>query len=189
MLDQMKQIWETYVSRYQRQLALWYPGEGSTGLAEANLTHNFLCAIEANCPSVLTWDEFQFQKRLHIDAIAIDMENKEILLVESKRQQSQRKADSSEKDRERMNEIAAHPEWIGERFYEDINIASFEIHSFVLGDIWVGEGQRDARARILDSYMEKADDSTVFLAHLSVKKFPDTMYHLFAEIDCMSSAD
>lgn len=82
-----EKIFENYKTRYESILDVLYPAKNSTGFTERNLSVNFANAYVQDHPGSVTWYEFQFGEKnnLHLDAIIVNKEQKEILLIESKR--------------------------------------------------------------------------------------------------------
>ncbi len=75
-----EKIFENYKKRYESILDVLYPAKNSTGFTERNLSVNFANAYVQDHPGSVTWYEFQFGEKnnLHLDAIIVNKEQKEI---------------------------------------------------------------------------------------------------------------
>lgn len=87
MSANIQTIISVYNERYQNIFKYYYPAHGSTGFTERNLSVNFANAIESSSKQVLTWYEVPIgeKKREHFDAMVVDMDARELFIIESKR--------------------------------------------------------------------------------------------------------
>jgi hypothetical protein len=121
---------------------------------------NFTKAYESVNKNAITWYEFQFGKKnnLHYDAIIINKDEKEILLIESKRFSNvNEKIKETEYDIKRINASLTE-------YYDDFNgrIPEFDkytVYGVVLADVWtetfLKTNVRDAflNSEFLDVYL------------------------------------
>ena len=193
MISKIQSIVEEYERRYQARLSICYPSLGSTGFQERNQTNNFLVAAEKFVPNLFTWSEFQIngdsRADNHLDAIAVDFQDKEIWLIESKRIQSQRKFNAISADKERMVALSQDPKTIFERFYDHPNIPfeEFKIYGLILADVWNYEGQHDARMEAYKHYRElaqnKSEQRACHIIEIPIKGHRDWQYRLIVDIE------
>ena len=131
----IENTFEKNQSIYKRILKDFYPSLGSTGFQERNLTVNFSKAYECVCKedSVISWFELQFgdKKNNHFDCVIININRKEIFIVESKRFVSSAKKQSIMNDVERISSFVNSG--LDERFNDYKN---YSVYGVILADVW-----------------------------------------------------
>lgn len=137
----LKEVHKRYGEIYKHILSCFYPAIDSTGFPERNLSVNFSKAYEATFPKkrCCTWFELQFQvgkkKNRHCDACIVDVDEKRIILIESKRFSNvDEKIAEVGLDIKRIQNIGknASSEFSG-RIRE---IDTYEIYGLILTDAW-----------------------------------------------------
>lgn len=86
----MQTNWDNIIShfhnQYKRILYYYYPAHESTGFTERNLSVNFARAVESTSSNAFTWYEVPLDRKVeHYDAMVVNVEAKEIYIIESKR--------------------------------------------------------------------------------------------------------
>ena len=150
--DQMKSIFKFYGDEYRNILELMYPAKNSTGFPERNLSVNFSRAYEKMVQSqsqrCCAWYEFQFgdKNNLHVDAIILNPDAGELLIIESKRFSNPPK-----KIEEVKEDITRIPQLINELKQENrINMSIVnKSYGVILADVW---DETCTKKDILDSY-------------------------------------
>ena len=153
----MKKIFDEYGNIYRKILEKIYPAKGSTGFAERNLSVNFSKAYEKIFPSALSWFEFQFGKKKHIDAVIVNEESQEIFVIESKRYSVQSKITAIGHDIDRIKTFLDELKKENDRRNEnDRRIDLSKIKKFygvILADVWTEVD--NFKRKILKSYQEE----------------------------------
>ena len=172
-----REVLKAYQHNYEKILNIFYPAKKSTGFTERNLTVNFSKAYEAIATAVgdecCTWFELPVNEngKDHVDAIIINITQKEILLIEAKRYMNlQRKVLEVIEDVERNNTI----DWIRELTDERSKggerpvlqyIEDYKIFGVILADLWI---EKENQQVIYELYQKKSGmtDSKEFLEEL-----------------------
>lgn len=85
----MEEVFDEYGRIYETILKNLYPAKNSNGFCERNLSVNFSKAYEKkateNKQTAISWFEFPFGKKLHLDLIIMNVTKKELILIESKK--------------------------------------------------------------------------------------------------------
>ena len=153
----MKKIFDEYGNIYRKILEKIYPAKGSTGFAERNLSVNFSKAYEKIFPSALSWFEFQFGKKNHVDAVIVNEESQEIFVIESKRYSVQSKITAVGHDIDRIKTFLDELKKENDRRNEnDRRIDLSKIKKFygvILADVWTEVD--NFKRKILKSYQEE----------------------------------
>ena len=145
-----KKIFDEYGNIYRKILEKIYPANGSTGFAERNLSVNFSKAYEKIFPSALSWFEFQFGKKKHIDAVIVNEESQEIFVIESKRYSVQSKITAVGHDIDRIKTFLDELKKENDRRIDLSKIKKF--YGVILADVWT---EVDFKRKILQSYQEE----------------------------------
>ena len=134
---EIERILQQYKKNYFRIFESIYPSKGSTGFTERNLSVNFAKAYEQIYPQAFTWYEFQFGKNnnLHYDAIIINPEDREIVVIESKRfSELFKKVREVGEDIERIRAFSTD---YFEEFVDRIpNLKEYTVVGVILADVW-----------------------------------------------------
>ncbi len=134
---EIERILQQYKKNYFRIFESIYPSKGSTGFTERNLSVNFAKAYEQIYPQAFTWYEFQFGKNnnLHYDAIIINPEDREIVVIESKRfSELFKKVKEVGEDIERIRAFSTD---YFEEFVDRIpNLKEYTVVGVILADVW-----------------------------------------------------
>ena len=150
MEKRFEKVFEHYKKRYESILDVLYPSKNSTGFTERNLSVNFANSYERLYPGSVTWYEFQFGEKnnLHFDAVIINKERKEILLVESKRFKNATKQVSAvETD---IVRIFSAKDTYFEDFASRIDgFFDYDIYGVVLADVWT---ESKPKTKIKDAF-------------------------------------
>ena len=137
METQFNEIFDTYQKRYESILAILYPAKNNTGFTERNLSVNFANAYEMHNPGSVTWYEFQFGEKnnLHLDAIIVNKQRREILLIESKRfKNATSQVAFVERD---IHRIFSVNDTYWEEFSARIDgFNDYRLYGVVLADVW-----------------------------------------------------
>jgi hypothetical protein len=132
-----EKILQQYKQNYCRIFESIYPSKNNTGFTERNLSVNFAKAYEQIYPQAFTWYEFQFghNNNLHYDAIIINPENREIVVVESKRfSELFKKVREVGQDIERIRAFSTN---YFEEFVGRIpNLKEYTVVGVILADVW-----------------------------------------------------
>lgn len=135
--EKFEKLFENYKNRYESILDVLYPAKNSTGFTERNLSVNFAHVYEKDHPGSVTWYEFQFGEKnnLHLDAIIVNKEQKEILLVESKRfKNATSQVSAVERD---ILRICLSKDSYWEEFESRIEgFCDYHLYGVVLADVW-----------------------------------------------------
>ena len=145
---EIERILQQYKKNYFRIFESIYPSKGSTGFTERNLSVNFAKAYEQIYPQAFTWYEFPFGKNLHYDAIIVNPQKRELVIIESKRfDKLPKKINEVYGDINRIN--AFYTSYYTE-FAERIpNLADCAIRGAILADVWT---ERDSKIKISESF-------------------------------------
>ena len=140
-----------YKENYVKMLEILYPSKGSSGFTERNLSVNFAKAYEEIHPNAITWYEFQFgeNNNLHYDAIIINPDQKELVIVEAKRFSNLNK-----KIREIGNDISRIVDYNQVEFLgrlSDFN--KYSIVGVILADVWANASK--SKHKIKESFDNK----------------------------------
>lgn len=152
----MKKIFDEYGNIYRKILEKIYPAKGSTGFAERNLSVNFSKAYEKIFPSALSWFEFQFDKKKHVDAVIVNEESQEIFVIESKRYSVQSKITAVGHDIDRIKTFLDELKDANKN--NDLIIKRIDLskikkfYGVILADVWK---ETDLKEKILQSYQEE----------------------------------
>ena len=144
----MKEIFDEYGNIYRKILEKIYPSQGNTGFAERNLSVNFSKAYEKIFPNAVSWFEFQFDKKKHVDAVIVNEDSQEIFVIESKRYSVQSKITAVGRDIDRIK-------FFLDKLKKETRIDLNKIKKFygvILADVWT-EGK--LKPKILQSYRDK----------------------------------
>ena len=156
--EQMKSVFELYAEEYRNIFGMMYPAKNSTGFPERNLSVNFARAFEkmakSNKQRCGAWYEFQFGEKnnLHVDAIILNPDAKEMLIIESKRFSNPVK-----KIEEVKEDITRIPKLYNELKQEnriDMPIIK-KCYGVILADVW---DETDVKKDILESYLAGMKD-------------------------------
>lgn len=134
-----------YKENYNSIFEKIYPSKNSTGFTERNLSVNFAKAYESFYPNAITWYEFQFGEKnnLHYDAIIVNHEHREIVVIESKRFSNLFK---------KITEVGADIERIcdfDKKYFEEFaeripNLEQYSLIGVILADVWVESENKTA---------------------------------------------
>lgn len=155
-----KLILEEYKENYNNIFNTFYPAKNSTGFTERNLSVNFAKAYEKINPNAITWYEFQFGEKnnLHYDAIIINSESKELIIIESKRFSNLlKKINEVEEDIIRINKSVS-------TYYADFksrieNFEEYTIIGVILADVWTETKNKTA---LKDAFLNSCFLQTYF---------------------------
>lgn len=134
---EIERILQQYKQNYCRILESIYPSKNNTGFTERNLSVNFAKAYEQIYPQAFTWYEFQFgqNNNLHYDAIIINPEDREIVVVESKRfSELFKKVREVGEDIERIRSFST--KYFGEFVDRIPNLKEYTVVGVILADVW-----------------------------------------------------
>ena len=159
MLDSfLSQIFEEYKNNYSRIFSVVYPAKNSTGFPERNLSVNFAEAYkmvaDKQAQEAIVWYEAQFGEKNnnHLDALIVNPNAGEIILIESKRY-----SNPATKMKEAGMDIERIPQFLSE-LKEDKRIDIGRYHKFygiILSDVWI---ETQGKESILDSYLRGVSD-------------------------------
>lgn len=139
-----------YKENYEKIFDVFYPAKNSTGFTERNLSVNFAKAYEKINPNAITWYEFQFGEKsnLHYDAVIINPEKMELILIESKRfTNPSRKIKEIECDIARINQSIS--EYCTDFSSRIDNFEKYMVIGVVLCDVWT---ETKSKTDIRDSF-------------------------------------
>lgn len=151
---EINKIVKKYKEIYRYIFENIYPSKNSTGFTERNLSVNFAKAYERFYPNAITWYEFQFgeNNNLHYDAIIINPENREIVVIESKRF-----SELFKKVREVGEDIERIRDFDTKYFAEFANripyLEEYSIVGVILADIWT-EGKN--KKAVMQTFKESS---------------------------------
>ena len=155
MLDSnFSQVFEEYKNNYYRIFSVIYPAKNSTGFPERNLSVNFAEAYkkvaEKQSQEATVWYEFQFggKNNKHVDAVIVNPDAGEILVIESKRY-----SNPTAKIREVGEDIERIQSFLLE-IKEDkrIDIDRYhKVYGVILADVWT---ETELKKSILSSYLQ-----------------------------------
>lgn len=134
-----------------------YPALGSNGFTERNQSVNFASAYktvaEANGEHCVIWFEFPFGKSNHYDALIINDTIKEILVIEAKRINKNKKIGEIRDD---IKRIMRFPEVLTVDGDSRIsNTDDYKIYGVVLADVWDEKSTREnVKSRVKKSFSE-----------------------------------
>jgi len=134
---EIDKILQQYKKNYSRIFEGIYPSKGSTGFTERNLSVNFAKAYEQLYPQAFTWYEFQFgqNNNLHYDAIMINPEDREIVVIESKRFSNPfKKVREVGEDIKRIRAFST--DYFGEFVDRIPNLKDYTVIGVILADVW-----------------------------------------------------
>lgn len=150
---EIEKILKQYKKNYSRIFESIYPSKNSTGFTERNLSVNFAKAYEQMYPQAFTWYEFQFgqNNNLHYDAIIINPQKKELIIIESKRfDKLPKKINEVYEDINRINSFRTS--YFAE-FAERIpSLANYAIKGVILADVWTGT---ESKTKINESFQNR----------------------------------
>lgn len=167
----MDSVFNEYGKIYQDILNSIYPAKNSTGFAERNLSVNFSKAYEKravlNGQEAISWFEFQFGEKnnLHVDAVLLNKNTKEMCIVESKRFSNPfPKMKEIGKDIQRILDFITELKVENSKGTIRIDISSVKkCYGVILADVW---RETAVKKEILQSYkegMENPDSEEAFL--------------------------
>ncbi len=168
MNEYMNEVFDCYARQYTSILKYLWPAKGNTGFTERNLTCNFSKAYEKitleKGKDAYTWFEFQFgdDNDQHYDAIIVNPTDKKIIVIESKRFNTQvSKIRSVNKDIHRITEFPdALKKEVLRNEVEKMRIydfEKFEVWGMILADVWdeKRDGDKgDLRSKIADEFRD-----------------------------------
>ncbi len=144
--DSLEKIMNKYVERYDNILNVIWPSMGDNGFVERNQTVNFVVAYEATMDEeeVYSWQEFQIAnesskiRNNHIDGLIMNVDSKEIFLIESKRFP---KGSVKKKKRELVDDFHRImklniDERLRELFLNKSYVSKFSVYGCLLYDLW-----------------------------------------------------
>ena len=150
---EIERILKQYKKNYSRIFESIYPSKNSTGFTERNLSVNFAKAYEQMYPQAFTWYEFQFgqNNNLHYDAIIINPQKKELIIIESKRfDKLPKKVNEVYEDINRINSFRTS--YFAE-FAERIpSLANYAIKGVILADVWT---ETESKTKINESFQNR----------------------------------
>lgn len=130
---------DLFQKRYLEKFEYFYPAKNGTGFDETNLTVNFAAAYEqihqAAGEICFTWYELQFgpKNNLHLDACILNISQKVMILVESKRLKSQDgQTQSVRDDIGRINTF----DFVNEFSERLEDAAGYTVYGLILMDVW-----------------------------------------------------
>ena len=151
LIEKYQDVLREYCNNYFKILRIMYPSKNSTGFTERNLSVNFANAYQQQYKNAIAWYEYQFGERnnLHYDCILVNPDEKEILIIESKRFNNlNKKIREVYRDIKRINEITTvySAELKG-------RIPDYSITGVVLADVWTGKNK--SKGKIKQSFFDK----------------------------------
>ena len=147
-----KEVFTKYGNLYRNIFSMMYPAKGSNGFTERNLSVNFSKAYEAVANTknekACSWFEFHFGNGKHVDAVILNYDARELLIMESKRYQNgsvERKIQSVCDDIERIplvvNELKTQ---------ERIDMRKIDkCYGLILADVWP---EKEDTREVLEDY-------------------------------------
>ena len=137
--EELKSICDKYKRNYTNIFRYLYPSKNSTGFTEKNQTVNFCKALEeyytSKSDECFSWYEFQFgsKNNLHLDAIFLNVTQKEIFFIEAKRYSNiGKKIIEVGKDIKRLLNLG----WVEDEYNDRINLNGYNFFGVILSDIW-----------------------------------------------------
>lgn len=157
--SKMKSTFLKYERIYSNILSNIYPAKNSTGFPERNLSVNFTKAYEKiseiNEENAITWFEFQFGKsnQLHVDAVIVNYDANELLVIESKRFSNPRlKIREIGEDACRIEDLVKELNDENAQGIKRIDMSRIEnIYGVILADVWL---ENKTKIDIYESYLE-----------------------------------
>lgn len=146
-------VFEKYKKNYDRIFKVIYPAKNSTGFPERNLSVNFAKAYENVFDNTVTWYELQFgiKNNRHIDAVIIDIKNKRIIFIESKRfSNPSKKVNEINDDIDRINSLKE--ELLNNSDKRISDIKTYKFYGIILADIWL---ETKTKKEIFNEYKDK----------------------------------
>ena len=149
----LDEVFALYKENYVKIFNVLYPAKGSTGFTERNLSVNFSKAYEKKYPSSVTWFEYQFgtKNNEHFDAIIVNKEKKELVIIESKRFSIlSAKMREAGRDIKRMIDTALGCSDEFSRIVNDYD--EYTVIGVFLADVWC---ETKTKCRIYESFRNK----------------------------------
>ena len=148
----LDKVFELYKENYEKIFDVFYPAKNSTGFTEHNLSVNFCKAYETVFPESISWFEYQFGEKnnKHFDAIVVNVQKKELLIIESKRfSKPAKKICEIKKDIIRIKDtVVAHKE----EFSRIPDFEKYTVWGVILADVWV---ESKGKQEIYNSFCSK----------------------------------
>lgn len=171
-----------YKENYRRIFESIYPSKNGTGFTERNLSVNFAKAYESVYGNAITWYEFQFGEKnnLHYDAIIINPENKEIVVIESKRfSQVYQKVRDISGDIDRIRKFKT--EYFKEFIDRIPDVHEYSVKGAILADVWT---ETSLKIDIKESFCK-----STFGQHYLSGIFADDSWFVNGQYFCENFAD
>lgn len=170
-MKKFENVFAKYKQNYEDIFNVIYPAKNSTGFTERNLSVNFAKAYESVYHKSVTWFEFQFGEKnnLHYDAVIINPEEREILIIESKRfNKPSKRIEGVKADVLRINRIITN---YSSEFTERISdYFSYNTYGIILADVWT---ETKSKIKIYDSFCKNR-----FLIENNINLGSDVEYNI-----------
>lgn len=146
-------VFYKYADYYRNIFSMMYPAKGSNGFTERNLSVNFSKAYESianmNGEHACSWFEFPFGIGKHIDAVILNYDAREVLIMEAKRYQNgsvESKIQSVGVDIDRISSVANEL-----KTQRRINMSRIDkCYGVILADVWP---EKYDTQEVLESYL------------------------------------